>query len=52
MAEQLILQGEFSERPGVHAPVIPEIYEPVLEELARLDIGLNVTVEVIARDLG
>jgi hypothetical protein len=28
-------------------PMIPEIYEPVLEELARLGIGLTEKVEVI-----
>jgi saccharopine dehydrogenase-like NADP-dependent oxidoreductase len=48
IAVKLILQGEFSGLAGVHVPVIPEIYEPVLEELARLDIGLTERVEVIA----
>ena len=33
----LILQGRIA-TPGVLRPVIPEIYEPVLEELATLDI--------------
>jgi saccharopine dehydrogenase-like NADP-dependent oxidoreductase len=50
IAAKLILQGEFSELTGVQVPVIPEIYEPVLEELARLDIGLTETVETIAQD--
>jgi saccharopine dehydrogenase (NADP+, L-glutamate forming) len=45
---RLILQGEFAGLSGVHVPVIPEIYTPVLEELARLGIGLEETVEVIA----
>jgi saccharopine dehydrogenase-like NADP-dependent oxidoreductase len=48
IAVKLILQGEFSELSGVHVPVIPEIYEPVLQELVRLDIGLTETVETIA----
>ncbi|MGD2108721.1 MAG: saccharopine dehydrogenase C-terminal domain-containing protein [Phycisphaerae bacterium] len=33
----LILQGKVM-LPGVHIPVIPEIYNPVLDELATLDI--------------
>jgi saccharopine dehydrogenase (NADP+, L-glutamate forming) len=34
---RLILQGEI-DLTGVHAPVVPEIYEPVLEELEQLGI--------------
>ena len=42
---KLILQGQFAGLSGVHVPVIPEIYEPVLSELERLGIGLAETVE-------
>jgi saccharopine dehydrogenase-like NADP-dependent oxidoreductase len=38
-----ILSGEISQR-GVLRPVIPEIYEPVLSELAEMGIGLTETV--------
>jgi hypothetical protein len=34
---KLILQGKIN-LTGVHTPVIPEIYEPVLEELEQLGI--------------
>jgi saccharopine dehydrogenase (NADP+, L-glutamate forming) len=47
IAVRMILQGEFPGLTGVHVPVIPEIYEPVLAELARLDIGLIEKVEPI-----
>ena len=47
VAVRLILQGELSGLTGVHVPVIPEIYEPVLAELAELGIGLTETVEGI-----
>jgi hypothetical protein len=33
----MILQGELK-LVGVHIPVLPGIYDPVLAELARLDI--------------
>jgi saccharopine dehydrogenase-like NADP-dependent oxidoreductase len=48
IAVRMILQGEFPGLTGVHVPVIPEIYEPVLAELAQLDISLTEAVEVIA----
>jgi saccharopine dehydrogenase-like NADP-dependent oxidoreductase len=35
---RMILQGEI-DLTGVHTPVIPEIYEPILEELERLGIS-------------
>jgi saccharopine dehydrogenase-like NADP-dependent oxidoreductase len=41
IAVRMILHGEFSGLTGVHVPVIPEIYEPVLLELAELGIGLT-----------
>ena len=47
IAVRLILQGEFAGLTGVHVPVIPEIYEPVLAELAELGIGLTEKVAVL-----
>lgn len=47
IATRMILHGEISGLTGVHAPVIPEIYEPVLAELAGLGISLTETVEEI-----
>ena len=36
----LILQGRIR-TPGIHTPVLPEIYDPILEELARLGVALR-----------
>jgi saccharopine dehydrogenase-like NADP-dependent oxidoreductase len=47
IATRMILQGELSGLSGVQVPVIAEIYEPVLAELASLGIGLTETVEVV-----
>ncbi len=47
IAARMILQGEISGLTGVHVPVIPEIYLPVLDELARLGISLTEQVEAI-----
>jgi hypothetical protein len=47
IAVRMILQGEISGITGVHVPVIPEIYEPLLAELEELGIGLTETVEVV-----
>jgi saccharopine dehydrogenase-like NADP-dependent oxidoreductase len=47
IATRMILHGEMAGLSGVQVPVIAEIYEPVLAELARLGIGLTETVEVI-----
>jgi saccharopine dehydrogenase (NADP+, L-glutamate forming) len=47
IAVKMILHGEFAGLSGVHVPVIPQIYEPVLAELDRLGIGLRETVEAI-----
>jgi saccharopine dehydrogenase-like NADP-dependent oxidoreductase len=44
---RMILHGEFPGLTGVHVPMIPEIYQPVLDELAGLDIGLTEKVEII-----
>jgi saccharopine dehydrogenase (NADP+, L-glutamate forming) len=40
IASRLILNGKIN-LTGVHRPIIPEIYEPILEELAGLDIALE-----------
>ena len=37
IAAKMILNGEMKQT-GVHLPIIPEIYEPVLEELKKYDI--------------
>jgi len=47
IAAKLILQGKFAGLTGVHVPVIPEIYTPILAELNRLGIGLTETAETI-----
>jgi len=40
IAARLILDGEIS-KPGLHTPVISEIYEPILAELETLGIRLE-----------
>ena len=45
---RMILQGKIN-LTGVHTPVVPEIYEPVLEELERLGIGFTETWETIEK---
>jgi saccharopine dehydrogenase-like NADP-dependent oxidoreductase len=47
IAVRLILHGEFAGLTGVHVPVIPELYEPVLAELAELGIALTEKVEIL-----
>jgi saccharopine dehydrogenase-like NADP-dependent oxidoreductase len=47
VAARKILHGEISGLAGVHVPVIPEIYEPVLAELSDMGIGLTEKVEVL-----
>jgi len=47
IAARMIVQGEFQGLVGVHVPVIPEIYEPVLAELAELGISLTEKVEIV-----
>ena len=44
IASRVILQREI-DLTGVHTPVIPEIYEPVLTELAELGVSFRETVE-------
>ena len=46
IAARLILQGEI-DLTGVHTPVIPEIYEPVLAELDALGVSFRETVETV-----
>jgi saccharopine dehydrogenase (NADP+, L-glutamate forming) len=40
IASRMILEGRIN-LTGVHRPIIPEIYEPILEELATLNISLE-----------
>ena len=40
IATKLILEGKINEK-GLHIPVLPTIYEPVLEELKKHDIFFN-----------
>lgn len=40
IASKMILDGKFN-LTGVFRPIIPEIYEPILEELEKLDIQMN-----------
>jgi saccharopine dehydrogenase (NADP+, L-glutamate forming) len=44
IAARMILQREIA-LAGVHTPVVPEIYEPVLTELATLGVSFKETVE-------
>jgi len=46
IAARRVLQGEI-ELTGVHVPTIPEIYEPVLAELAALGVVFTETVETL-----
>ncbi|MBN1953424.1 MAG: saccharopine dehydrogenase NADP-binding domain-containing protein [Anaerolineae bacterium] len=47
IAARMILKGQI-QLTGVHRPVRPEIYEPVLDELERLGIKLEEKVERLA----
>ncbi len=40
IASRMILEGKIN-LTGVHRPIIPEIYEPILEELAKAGISLE-----------
>ncbi|MFC2082961.1 saccharopine dehydrogenase C-terminal domain-containing protein [Candidatus Bipolaricaulota bacterium] len=46
VAARMILQGEIN-LTGVHVPMIPEIYRPVLSELATMGISFQETVETL-----
>jgi hypothetical protein len=43
---RFILEGRFTQ-PGVIVPVMPEFYEPALEELQRLGISFTESVETV-----
>jgi len=47
VAAKLIVTGVLKS-PGVHIPVVPEIYNPVLDELAKMDIRCVERTEKIA----
>ena len=40
IAVRMILEGKIN-KPGVHIPVYPEIYNPILEELSQLGINFK-----------
>jgi saccharopine dehydrogenase (NADP+, L-glutamate forming)/spermidine synthase len=44
IACRLVLEGQI-QLTGVHVPVLPEIYEPVLDELEQLGVGMEERVE-------
>jgi saccharopine dehydrogenase (NADP+, L-glutamate forming) len=46
IASKMILEGKIN-LTGVHRPIISELYEPILKELANLGISLNeVTIDL------
>lgn len=47
IAVRLILEGKI-DLTGVHIPVLPQIYEPVLAELSELGVAFEEKTEVIA----
>jgi len=46
IAARFILEGKIH-TPGIHIPVLPEIYEPVLAELERMGIRLKESEEIL-----
>jgi hypothetical protein len=46
IAASLILKGKL-QLTGLHIPIIPEIYEPVLEELKKH--GISFTEKIVAK---
>ena len=46
IAARMILQGEI-DLPGVQVPMVPAVYEPVLEELATLGVRFTETTSVL-----
>ena len=46
IATRMILQGEIK-LTGVHRPVMPQVYNPVMAELKKLDIGFTEKVELL-----
>lgn len=51
IAVKLILEGKFSE-PGLHLPLIPALYEPVLAELEEYGIKFKEKVEEVVHKPG
>jgi len=47
IATKLICDGKFDGISGVHIPILPEIYEPVLKELAELKIVMKDSVSIL-----
>lgn len=47
IATRFICEGKFDGITGVHIPNLPEIYNPTLDELARLNIKMKDTVKEI-----
>ena len=47
IAARLILEGTF-QHPGVHIPVLPDLYLPVLQELEALGIRCKETREILS----
>jgi len=47
IATKLICEGKFANMKGVLIPTLPEIYEPVLKELAELNIVMKEKVTVL-----
>jgi saccharopine dehydrogenase (NADP+, L-glutamate forming) len=50
ISARMVLEGEIT-LTGVHIPVVPEIYEPVLEELEQLGIACAEKTEVLGQGL-
>lgn len=48
IAVKMILHGKMN-MSGVHVPVVPEIYEPILNELATMDIVFKEHVEPLSQ---
>jgi hypothetical protein len=46
IAVKMIFEGKIN-IPGVHIPVIPEIYDPILDELEGMGIKFNEKTEVL-----
>jgi hypothetical protein len=46
IATRFILEGDIN-LTGVHIPVIPEIYDPVLDELEQLGVQMEEHVETL-----
>lgn len=47
IATKLICEGKFNDINGVQIPILPEIYQPVLKELASLNIIMKDTITAV-----